>query len=76
MLGLILQLINAKFYSLSMQNTSALDNVQQASNIEQDILICGVPVMFRHTYNKLRNGTDSIFLIPSCSYKENSKYVM
>jgi hypothetical protein len=64
-------------YSLSMQNTSALDNVQQASNIEQDILIYGVPVMFTHThtYNKLRNGTDSIFLIPSCSYTENSKYV-
>ena len=62
-------------YSLSMQNTRALDNVQQASNIEQDILIYGVPVMSTHTYNKLRNATESIFLIPSCSYTENSKYV-
>lgn len=35
-------------YSLSMQNTRALDNVQQASNIEQDILIYGVPVMSTH----------------------------
>jgi len=37
-------------YSLSMQNTSALENVQQASRIEQDILIYGVPVMFTHTH--------------------------
>lgn len=48
-------------HSLSMQNTSTLDNVLQTSNIEQDILIYSVPVMFRHTFNKLGNGTDSIF---------------
>jgi hypothetical protein len=34
-------------HSLLMYNTSALEKVQQAPNIEQDILISGVPVMFR-----------------------------
>lgn len=48
-------------HNLSMQNASVLENVKQASNIEQDILTYEVPAVFRHAFNGFWN---SISLYP------------